>query len=333
MKEKVISVACLLFGIVAGIALSLLVLEKVFFTEVGSYTFDGKKITSEYTVVGSPNDFKVIYDDTIGTFKLQWDAYGKYNYSYCYVIPPLSDFEEMIAKDSTQSRYKFLKEKAVLLEVADVKFDSNCKEVYFSDGCPPVIGEIHVENGVMTNAFISASVTSIVGVYSNNINYASQSHLAETMAIADVPNPDMGYQPSVEIDFPDNIYEVSYLYELGSLKNINFPKNVKNLSFVLNECSKIEKCEISSEELEGIYTSFNDCDSLTEVAITDKTKVIFSSFNRCLKLELVRIPDETVIAGDSFLGCRNLTLSVEKGSSAEAYAIANDIAYEYHTSD
>jgi hypothetical protein len=330
MREKTIRVLEVVLGILCGIVIALLVLHFKSDSNVKSYTYNGEAITSEYKVVGTPDDFELDFQNS--ELVLKWNANGKYDFSYCYVIPPLSEFEEKIAEELTRNKFMHEDKKIVVVQIGDFSFDANCKEVYFSDGCPPIIGNIGVEDCVATNAFISASVTSIGRVASNNVNYASQSHLAEVSAYED-DNTKTRFQPTEEIDFPDNIYEVSNLSYLGSLKNINFPKNVKNLNNALTDCSKIEKCEISSEELEGIYTSFNDCDSLTEVAITGKAKVIDSSFNRCLRLELVRIPDETVIVGDSFLGCRNLTLSVEKGSSAEAYAIANDIAYEYHTSD
>ena len=80
--------------------------------------------------------------------------------------------------------------------------------------------------------------------------------------------------------------------------------------------------------------AFEGCTNLDEIKIPDNVQSIgFNAFFRCINLKKINIPESVKTIGkDAFEDCDNLTVTVEKGSFAEKYCIANNIKYMYEDS-
>ena len=148
-----------------------------------------------------------------------------------------------------------------------------------------------------------------------------------------------------------NIYVAKENSTYSSLDGVLTNKEENEIIMVPNgkEGSYTVPEQISS--LRG-FASFNGCEKLTEITLSDKIKVIppyafrdctqlkkvnfpntlteikWNIFEGCISLNQITIPENvSIIERNAFYGCGNLTIYGIKGSYAETYAKENNIPF------
>ena len=256
--------------------------------------FEGKKIISDYKIVGNDKDFVLLeghkdinadeaeknrewtavdengfvfyYDKTEEKGKVTIEFNKKnnavYNSDCCLIVP---------GKYSERDVYK----------VEHVKCDA-AKEIYFSDGIEMVVG-MTCENAEAV--FFSSSV---------KFEMVSEIKCPKVRKIYFSPDINSAFVPLIE--------------QCVELKEIYLPDSMKYMR----------------------WEAFDNCTLLEKVKLPSNLEYIGSrSFENCINLKELDIPDTVVfIADNCFINCPELVLIVGKGSYAEEYAKRRNMSYK-----
>lgn len=121
--------------------------------------------------------------------------------------------------------------------------------------------------------------------------------------------------------------ENSVFENCTSLTKIVIPKGVTTIGqFAFSNCSKLNEITLQ-EGLISIEGAFQNCTSLTQIAIPEGvTSIDMAAFFNCTSLKKASIPKSvTSIGGNAFDGCNSLTILCYKNSTADLYAVDEDI--------
>ena len=137
-------------------------------------------------------------------------------------------------------------------------------------------------------------------------------------------------QKLADITIPSTVTELGSqsFGRCAALRSITIPSSVEIFESAFYNAG-LESVIISN----GVSTigtkSFENCKSLTSVTIpASVTTIDIGAFYGCTALESLRIPATvTTIRRGAFEECNNITLLVDSGSAAYAYAVENSIAY------
>ncbi|MCD8214272.1 MAG: leucine-rich repeat protein [Clostridiales bacterium] len=114
------------------------------------------------------------------------------------------------------------------------------------------------------------------------------------------------------------------------LTEITIPNSVTSIgSYAFYGCTGLVEIAIPDSVTSIGSRAFYDCTGLAAITIPDSvTSIGASAFYNCSNLTSITLPDSITSFGTGvFSGCENIVLYVYSGSSAEEYAIDNDLTY------
>ena len=139
---------------------------------------------------------------------------------------------------------------------------------------------------------------------------------------------------SVTIGSGITVLPQSVFSKCTSLETVTIPSSIKSINlYAFSECSSLKEVTLTDSLLEIDYRAFEKCSSLESITIPKSVKEIGSyCFAECSSLKRVNILNPKVKLNNyssAFDKCYDLTIYCYPDSTAEAYAIKNDIPYEY----
>lgn len=131
-------------------------------------------------------------------------------------------------------------------------------------------------------------------------------------------------------EVPEGVTETSwYCFEGSGVKTVTLPSTLKVTGSDLFSESYVEKIDFGSGLEYLNYSLFVSCKSLKEVIIPSNiTEIQGCCFFSCSTIEKIVIPRETVTIGkNAIYNCDNVTIYCYEGSTAQEYAISENIPY------
>jgi hypothetical protein len=134
------------------------------------------------------------------------------------------------------------------------------------------------------------------------------------------------------VDIPWGVTDIGESAFCGckSLTSITIPNSVTSIgNGAFKECKSLTSVTIPNSVTSIGDSAFDGCENLTSVTIPNSvTHIGNETFAWCYCMTSIFIPSSVTNIGDgAFLLCENLTIYGKRGSTAERYAIENEIPF------
>lgn len=134
------------------------------------------------------------------------------------------------------------------------------------------------------------------------------------------------------VNLPEGLKEIpgGTFYCCKNINNVKIPSSIKNIGYgSFKSCKSLDNIELP-EGLEVIEeNAFQYVDKLKEITLPKSLKRLEKSSLSCKELrKAIFLCDDVELDEDVFLRCKKLTIYCHENSTAEEYAIENNINYE-----